>query len=161
MFESLQILALLVLAAITLVGFAIGIILALFARRNNSLRRPAKLLLSATVALLLVVLPMGLFMFREFYLNENLVFACQRGDIAEAKRLLSLWASPNAEGVKGMDDALGAAAEGGHRKLVELLLSKGANVGHEDFHGRTALQRAREAGHFDIVKLLEQSEHQR
>jgi hypothetical protein len=161
MFESLQILGFLVLAAISLIGFAVGIVLALCARRNNSLRRPARLLLSATVALFLVVLPMGLLMFHEFYLNENLVLACRRGDIDEAKWLLSLWASPNAEAIHGTDDALGAASEGGHRELVELLLGKGAKVGHKDFHGRTALQRAREAGHADIVLLLQQSEHSR
>ena len=158
MFESLQILGLLVLAAISLIGFAVGIMLALCAHWNKSLRRPARLLLTATVALFLVLLPMGFFMFHEFYLNEHLVFACRRGDIAEARWLLSLWASPNAEAIHGMDDALGAASEGGHRELVELLLSKGAKVGHTDFHGRTALQRAKEAGHIDIVLLLERGE---
>ncbi len=159
MFESLQILAWFVLATITLVGLAIGIIVACCGRRNDSLRRPARILLLGTAALFLAVVFSGLLMFHEFYLNENLVFACRRGDIAEAKRLLSLWASPNAEAIHGMDDALGAAAEGGHRELVDLLLSKGARIGHTNVYGKNALQRAKEAGHTDIVRLLQQSEH--
>ena len=119
MFESLQIFGLFVLAIITLVGLGIGLVLAICARRNKRLRQPAVTVLAGTAVLAAFVLPMGLFMFREFYLNEHLVDACHRGDVAEAKWLMSLWASPNAEGIKGMDDALGAASEAGHRELVE------------------------------------------
>jgi hypothetical protein len=160
-FESLQILGFLVLSFITLIGLGIGVALAVGARRNKALRGPAVLVLSGAGLLFLFVLTVGVFMFREFYLNENLVFACQRGDIAEAKWFLSFGASPNANGIKGMDDALGAASENGHRELVELLLSRGAKVGHKDFHGKTALQRAKEAGHNDIVVLLEQADESR
>ncbi len=157
MFESFQILGSLLLTIVALVGLSIGAGLAIGARRNKRLRQPAIAVLSGFAALFLPVLAMDLFMFREFYLNEELVCACGSGDLAQAKWLLSLGASPDATGPKGMDDALGAASEGGHRELVELLLSKGARTDHRNTWGKTALQRAKEAGHTDIVSLLGES----
>ena len=161
MFESFFILGALGLTIIALLGLGIGVVLALCARRNKRLRRPAIGVLAGFALLFVPVALVDFGIFHEFYLNENLVFACQRGDVAEAKWLLSLGASPNALGIKGMDDALGAASEGGHRELVELLLSRGAKVGHENFYGKNAMQRAKEAGHADIIALLEQAEPSR
>ena len=155
----MQILVVLVLAIIALIGLCIGAGLAIGARRNKRLRPPAVAFLSAFAVLFLLMLSMGLLQFREFYLNEKLVSACAGGDVAEAKWLLSIGASPDAKAPKGMDDALGVASEGGHRELVELLLSKGARIGHKDTWGKTALERAKEAGHADIVLLLEESEN--
>lgn len=121
MSESLLIGAFCVLTAITLIGLAIGVLLVVWARRTNSLALYVlfALVSFAVFAAFLIVLPMGLFIFHEFVLNENLVFACGRGDIAEAKWPLALGASPDADAIHGMETALGSAASGGHREIVE------------------------------------------
>jgi hypothetical protein len=52
--------------------------------------------------------------------------------------------------------ALQAAAGGGHRETVEILIKAGAHVNTRgsDFLGRTALQAAAEIGHEEIVRSL-------
>ncbi|XP_067676259.1 protein fem-1 homolog C-like [Haliotis asinina] len=47
-----------------------------------------------------------------------------------------------------------AAAEHGHRKMVELLVKHGANLLLSDIRGNNILHCACTAGHFDIVKYL-------
>jgi ankyrin repeat protein len=49
---------------------------------------------------------------------------------------------------------LHSAAEEGHKDLVELLITKGANVNAKDEDGVTPLQYAKIEGHTGIVELL-------
>ena len=50
--------------------------------------------------------------------------------------------------------ALHFAAENGREEVVELLLSKGANVNVSDGFGRTPLHLAAAEGHLEVVKML-------
>ena len=50
--------------------------------------------------------------------------------------------------------ALQAAAEGGHRAVVERLLQQKADVNAHGYNGRTALQAAAEGGHLAVVERL-------
>jgi ankyrin repeat protein len=59
---------------------------------------------------------------------------------------------PNAH--NQLNKALIETAHNGHINLVELLLSKGANVNYIDSLGRTSLMWATSRGHTEIVKLL-------
>ncbi|XP_065353147.1 ankyrin repeat domain-containing protein 17 isoform X5 [Cloeon dipterum] len=52
------------------------------------------------------------------------------------------------------DTALTLACAGGHEDLVELLLSRGANIEHRDKKGFTPLILAATAGHEKVVKIL-------
>jgi ankyrin repeat protein len=47
-----------------------------------------------------------------------------------------------------------AAAAGGHKDIVELLLTKGADINIKDRQGQTPLQIAQEKGHTEIADLL-------
>jgi len=58
-------------------------------------------------------------------------------------------------GAKG--SALHAAAAGGYREVVEILLKVGANPTELDRQNRTAEQVAKDNGHFEIVELLSHS----
>ena len=160
MFESLFIGAFCLLATITLIGIAIVVVLGIWARRKNSTALSVLFgfVFWPVAAMFLLALPVGLHIFKVFYLDENLVFACGRGDMAEAKWFLAIGASPNADAIHGMLTALGSASSGGHREIVELLLKKGARVDAKNSGGVTALQQAKKAGHADIVLLLEQAE---
>lgn len=90
-------------------------------------------------------------------LNEPLATAASEGDIREVKFLLKLGASPNAEGVDGMTNALISASQNGHAEVVRLLLEKGADVRRHDDQGETALERAREGHYPEIVSMLERA----
>ncbi|KAI9764645.1 MAG: hypothetical protein M1840_008142 [Geoglossum simile] len=50
--------------------------------------------------------------------------------------------------------ALQAAAYGGHKEIVEMLLEKGAHPDDQDRYGQTALHQAAHQGHKGIVELL-------
>ncbi|XP_061191259.1 ankyrin repeat domain-containing protein 17-like isoform X1 [Saccostrea echinata] len=55
------------------------------------------------------------------------------------------------------DTALTLACHGGHSELVNLLLSKGADIEHRDKKGFTPLILAATAGHVDVVEILLES----
>ncbi|KAI0023788.1 ankyrin repeat-containing protein [Xylariomycetidae sp. FL0641] len=59
-----------------------------------------------------------------------------------------------ARGGKVYDTALAAAAEFGHKEMVELLLDKGADIGARDESHETALHRATDNGYKEIIGLL-------
>jgi uncharacterized protein len=56
-----------------------------------------------------------------------------------------------------IDTALIAASRNGHSEIVALLLRSGAHTDLRVMDGKTALQRAKEASHKDIVSMLEQT----
>ena len=47
------------------------------------------------------------------------------------------------------------AAENGHKKVVKLLIDKGAKTGTKNKEGKTALQLAQASDHDDVVKYLQ------
>lgn len=146
------------LALATLTVCALGVALMVSARRRRGPRILATLVLAVAGAMVLALFLLGARIRQQFFLNEPLVGACGRGDLAEARRLLAAGASPDAYGVDFMETALIVASRCGRREVVELLLSKGATVGLRDSWGRTALQRAEEGHHRGIVLLLEKAE---
>lgn len=112
--------------------------------------------------------------------------AAEKGDYPAVAKLLDKGADPNshypisfAEQLHYWDDqlpenepmdtsALVLAAAGGHTKIVQLLIAKGANVNthchyqyphaeFQDVHRHTALNVAQYGHHTDIVKLLKQA----
>ncbi|KAF2463916.1 ankyrin, partial [Lindgomyces ingoldianus] len=50
--------------------------------------------------------------------------------------------------------ALHWAAENGHKRVVQLLVERGAHTAEKDYIGRTPLRIAAENGHKAIVRLL-------
>jgi len=57
-------------------------------------------------------------------------------------------------GAKITREALGLAAQGGHKSFVELLLNHKANINQTDTNGLTALFKACKAGNQEVVRLL-------
>ena len=91
--------------------------------------------------------------------NHRLVNEClkhaQEGNLRQIQELLS----DNSVDINACDQfswtALMCASHGGQVHIVKYLLEKGALWRcHKDLQGRTALDLAKLAGHFDIVKLL-------
>jgi hypothetical protein len=64
------------------------------------------------------------------------------------------WSYTKMAGVNGDETALMLAAYGGHLKVVNYLLEKGADLSAKDDSGETALDKAKEKGHADIVTIL-------
>ncbi|XP_064628158.1 ankyrin repeat domain-containing protein 17-like isoform X2 [Lineus longissimus] len=60
----------------------------------------------------------------------------------------------DAETESNHDTALTLACAGGHAELVQLLLSRGADIEHRDKKGFTPLILAATAGHADVVEIL-------
>ena len=71
-----------------------------------------------------------------------------------ANYLLDKGADPNAINAKDGTTALMWAANAGNREMVERLLSAGASLTAKAHDGWTALQAARDAGHDDIARIL-------
>jgi adenosylhomocysteine nucleosidase len=81
--------------------------------------------------------------------------ACFYGQEDAAERLLAAGADPGARtGNLHGSTPLHEAACGGHRNLVLLLLSRGAEPDAANYQGWTALHLAASQGHQDIVEIL-------
>lgn len=136
-------------------------VLAWYLRRTGARRWIARLTgLLSWLACTGVIIVVALVVFlggrirQQYFLNEPFATACGSGDIAQAQQLLSRGASPDAYGIDFVDTALTAASGAGHREIVALLIRSGARLDLKDSAGKTALDRAEENGHSDIVRML-------
>lgn len=86
-------------------------------------------------------------------LNNALFFACKSGDVTAVQDLLARGAEPNKSGA--CLKPIHAAAEGGHARIVSILLDAGANIDlRDDYDKATALHYACWRGRVDVVRLL-------
>lgn len=86
-------------------------------------------------------------------LNRQLVLAAERGDAAEARRLIAAGADVNWQDEKQDSAFLVAGARGG-TEVVKLTLAAGANLKSTNRFGGTALIPACHYGHLETVKVL-------
>ena len=86
---------------------------------------------------------------------EEMLKACERGDVAKVRQLLASDTTlVNAKGAHNKTP-LHWAAGNGHKAVVELLLSHGADFTLRDHSNLTPLDRALEGKHTEIVELLQ------
>ena len=84
-----------------------------------------------------------------------LALAAHFGNIGQVQLLLARGANPNARGTRGLTPLMAAAmGDDQDRAVIDLLLSKGAEIDATDEVGRTALDWALFQGDTDIVKQL-------
>ncbi len=87
-------------------------------------------------------------------LDEDLLTAARKGDIAEVKALLEKGANLEAKSRYGQTP-LFFAARNGHEELVKFLLSKGASPNVKDtFYKSSLISAAADKGYTNVVKLL-------
>src|SRR5258708_4373770 len=87
-------------------------------------------------------------------LNDELLAATRKGDLAQVKTLLAKGADVNAKSPYG-STALFFACDRGHTEIAKLLIEKGADVNVEDtFYHATALRWATMNKRLDAIKLL-------
>eukprot|EP00746_Dinoflagellata_sp_MGD_P147131 gnl/MRDRNA2_/MRDRNA2_79513_c0_seq2.p1 gnl/MRDRNA2_/MRDRNA2_79513_c0~~gnl/MRDRNA2_/MRDRNA2_79513_c0_seq2.p1 ORF type:complete len:292 (+),score=41.04 gnl/MRDRNA2_/MRDRNA2_79513_c0_seq2:214-1089(+) len=88
-------------------------------------------------------------------INNELKKACEKGDLAEATRILNKMGQqgPNVEFVF-QQTPLYYAAWKGHLKIAELLVQKKAKIDHLDKAKNTPLVYAVSCGHFPVVQFL-------
>ncbi|MDQ3068294.1 MAG: ankyrin repeat domain-containing protein, partial [Acidobacteriota bacterium] len=85
---------------------------------------------------------------------QSLWDAAKAGDKAGVERALAAGVPVDA-GTRYQQTALMFAAEKGHLAIVELLVSKGANVNQKDsFYGMTPIGTALQGGHADVARVL-------
>ena len=80
--------------------------------------------------------------------------ATSSGEIDKVEALISKGVDVNAREWGSLKTALHYGAEKGHKKVVELLLAKGANTDARDALSTTPLHGAVEKGHKEVVELL-------
>ena len=113
-----------------------------------------KLLLTTIAAVVLVGCGESQQSFSEPEPNEALLFATRHGGtIEEVKKHLTAGADVNAKGNMLGRIPLCNAAEKGRKEIVELLISKGADL-EAKYFGMTPLHWAAYEGHKEIVELL-------
>jgi membrane protease YdiL (CAAX protease family) len=88
-----------------------------------------------------------------FALDEQLIDAAARAEVALVKSLLDRGAHINGKSKEG-NTALMAAAYHGHLPVVKVLLDRGADANSENELGDTALMAAAYQGHLPVVKFL-------
>ncbi|MEW6356128.1 MAG: ankyrin repeat domain-containing protein [Planctomycetota bacterium] len=120
-------------------------------------RRSTRRMVRAALWSLVVVIPIGIFIFlratRPEWLDRKLINAAEAGTYTRASLLVTCGADVNTHDSAGRT-ALHAAAEKGNKKIVELLIAGGAAVDREDHAGRTPLLLAVLGGHRDVVEAL-------
>jgi hypothetical protein len=169
MFESLVVLVPFVLVPLSAVVCVVSLLALVFHRRAGRVikrtwpalgRKPhlAIPIVAFCVALfLLVAAGMSAGSYQQYWLDEPLCTAAGEGDIGTVERLLDEGASPDAWGIDFVDLAIVAAASGGHREIVALLIEHGADVNGRNSAGNSALDAARAEGYQDIVQMLIQA----
>jgi len=85
---------------------------------------------------------------------SGLVFAAQRGDLAEVTRMLESGQDANQADPGTQRTALHWAAKNGKIEIVEALLAKGASIKATDRTGRTPLALAAEGGSVESLRRL-------
>jgi hypothetical protein len=85
--------------------------------------------------------------------NEELLNACEKGDLEKVKLLLKEGADINTKNKYGWTPLM-IACEKDNKEMVKLLLEKGADVKAKNINGKSALVIAYYYGHQEIVKLL-------
>ena len=85
-----------------------------------------------------------------------LMAAASGGHLDIMDLLVKAGAKVNRVTLDDFSSALTVAASRGQVEAVQWLIAHGANVNHDDVHGRTALMLAEENGHPAIVDLLRQ-----
>ena len=84
--------------------------------------------------------------------TRGLFDAVDKGNIEELKKQLASGADVNAHG--GVEFPINRATQFGHKAIIELLISKGADVNVEDPQGYTPLHRVAFDGHKKMAELL-------
>ena len=84
--------------------------------------------------------------------SRGLLDAVDKGNIEEVKRQLASGADVNAHGAVGFP--INQATQFGHKAIIELLISKGADVNVKDIQGFTPLHRVAFDGHVKMAELL-------
>src|SRR5208283_3865268 len=92
------------------------------------------------LGLFLVILVSGTLFASDIDKNQALREACEKGNLADVKRLLSQGADANAE-TNGWTALMVASGEG-HTEIVKLLLDKGVDINAKTNDGETALIKA-------------------
>ncbi len=110
--------------------------------------------LGSALAVLLVLLPWVSPVWSVGPVDEELLSAARRGDLAPARARLDKGADVNAKTKRGWT-ALMWAAYRGHTDLMQLLIERGADVHTEDYFGTTAmLNAAWQRGNLASIELL-------
>src|SRR5579885_856910 len=86
--------------------------------------------------------------------GDALVDAAAEGNLALVKKDIKDGAKVNYYNPEVAFTALMAAAQGGYKDVVSYLISKGADVNMQGFHGATALQLAVMQKQAPVVKIL-------
>ncbi|KAM0745279.1 hypothetical protein ACQRIT_000663 [Beauveria bassiana] len=93
----------------------------------------------------------------DYETSKSLLWKAVRCGHAESARLPLDTGRINPDTRSDKMTPLALAASNNDRRLVELLLHHGADVRAKDSHGRTPISRAADAGHDELVKLMEES----
>lgn len=87
-------------------------------------------------------------------LNQELLQEAADGSVSKVRRLLRKGANVNCADTKFGGTPLHWAAYNGHRRVVKLLVSKGAEINARNNDGRTPFMLAAAMGHHRVVQLL-------
>ena len=113
------------------------------------------------VAVFICLLILGGWLYKVYWLDEPLPEAARSGDFRRVEALLKRGASPDSDGIDGVQRAIVAAADSGNADIVALLIREGADPSLKDGDGRTAMEVASEKGFTNIVQLLLTAEHEK
>ena len=91
------------------------------------------------------------------YGNTALIVASKKGHVSVIDALLKHGADVNLSSLDLGATALTWASYEGHPDVVGLLIEHGADIHHRNKEGKNALMLAKERGHTEVVKILEQA----